>query len=322
MTLIAELSFGCEDTHPPVVRTPTAEYIFETSENLPVAIATVDPRGVGNLQILREFDAVWIETDQETWAWDYREWQWWRAHPHGESCRPRFYGDAELRVDYIEDGIAWIDYEVDGFWNRQFFIFPQEVEADNVHYDVVIEVGNESGEDVEEYGQFFASYTKVNEDSEGNRLPHWYWDASGSLVRWNEKGVDHLDGFIANPDAYFFEEGNVPHLPRGDGKIVGSWKKPVLVSNPTPGGWRSIILLDPSTTATLAQGMGGPAMDYVIFPGPDQKAFPDGDSFVARIRHHILHSPELPTPETLEALYENFESEWESLDSMLMTFVD
>ena len=63
-------------------------------------------------------------------------------------------------------------------------------------------------------------------------------------------------------------------------------------------------------------------MDYILYPGSDVRTFKEGESFVGRIRHCLIQSPDLPTSKELEKLYQEFESDWESLDSLLMSFVD
>jgi len=305
---------ACEDEHPPVLRKPSVEFALKDASGNPVAFVGVDPRGMGRLRMADEPEFEWTDPEGETWAWDAREWQWWTGHPWGESCRPRFYAEVDFHPDRIEEGVAWIDYHIDGFDCRQIYLIPETVPRDAPYWDTVIRVRNDTGEDVEEYGQFFACYTTVNASGE-ERLPHWYWDRSGELVRWNERGVDHLNGYIAHPEAYFLDRGRVPHVPRGDGKIVGTWRHPVLVSNPTPKGWRSVILCEEETTAALAQGMGGPAMDYILHPGAGLKVFADGQEFTTQIRHVMLKSPELPTRETLESLWRSAEEDRASLKS-------
>lgn len=298
--------YACEDEHPPVLREPSVEFTLRDKAQNPIALVGVDPRGMGRLRMADEMSVEWTRPEEENWSWDSREWQWWTGHPWGESCRPRFYAEVDFHPERIEEGVAWIDYHIDGFDCRQTFIIPDVVSAEAPYWDVVFRIRNNSGRDVEEYGQFFACYTAVNASGE-ERLPHWYWDSSGELVRWNEKGVDHLDGYIAHPEAYFLKSGRVPHVPRGEGRIVGTWRHPVLVSNPTPEGWRSVILCEEETTAALAQGMGGPAMDYILHPGAGLKVFADGEEFTAQIRHVLLKSNNLPETERLNVLWKSFE---------------
>jgi hypothetical protein len=165
----------------------------------------------------------------------------------------------------------------------------------------VTTIRNASGRDVDEYGQFFACYTPLNRGRS-----FWYWDASDRLVLFAHRGVSHLDGYIAHPRAYFAAQGAIPHCPRGGGKIVGAWRHPVLVSQASPAGWRSVILLDAAHTAALTLGIQGGAMDYILFPAPRKRTFADGAAFSAHIRHVLLKSPELPSVERLEELWGEF----------------
>jgi hypothetical protein len=124
---------------------------------------------------------------------------------------------------------------------------------------------------------------------------------------FSDRGVGHLDGYIAHPAAYFVGKGAVPHCPRGGGKIVGRWRKPVMVSHASPAGWRSVIMIEPEYAASLAQGIHGVAMDYILFPGPDQRTFADDAEFSAHVRHVMLKSPDVPSVQRLEALWEAFQ---------------
>jgi hypothetical protein len=175
------------------------------------------------------------------------------------------------------------------------------VDRDAPYWDLVTTIRNVSGRDALEYGHFFACYTPLN----GGRS-FWFWDQSGQLVRFADRGVNHLDGYIVHPEAYFLTQGAIPHFPRGGGKIVGRWHDPVMVSHASPAGWRSVILIEAKHAASLAQGMQGVAMDYVLFPGPDQSTFASGAEFAAHIRHVMLKSPELPGTKQLEELWSDF----------------
>jgi hypothetical protein len=81
----------------------------------------------------------------------------------------------------------------------------------------------------------------------------------------------------------------------------------VMVSHASPAGWRSIVMLDERHAASLAQGIDGEAMDYIVFPGPTQRTFPAGTEFSAHIRHVMLKSRELPTVERLRDLWNEFQ---------------
>ena len=294
---------ACEDEHPPVVSTPAQQWVLRAAAGGDVLALTLDPRGIGAVAPGGDDAHRWIDPDDSTGAWHYREWQWWKGHPWGDSCRPRYYADVKFQAAQDdEQRRAEISYRIDGFDCRQLFFLPVSVDSDAPYWDLVTTIRNISGHDVEEYGHFFASYTKLN-----RRRSFWYWDESGELVLFSDRGVSHLDGYIAHPRAYFLAQDAVPHCPRGGGKLVGRWKKPVMVSHASPAGWRSIIMIEPQFASALAQGIDGVAMDYILFPSPDERSFADDAQFATHIRHVMLRSPELPTMQRLEELWTDFE---------------
>jgi hypothetical protein len=276
--------------------------MLQDAEGANVLAMTIDPRGIVVVEPQRDKAKRWIDPDDATGAWHYREWQWWDGHPWGESCRPRFYADVAFRALPVPQRGAEIAYQIDGFACRQTFLTPGIVDAGSPYWDVVTTVRNASGSDVDEYAQFFASYTQMNDHNS-----FWYWDESDRLVLFSDRGVGHLDGYIAHPRAYFLEGGAVPHCPRGGGKIVGRWRRPVMVSQASPAGWRSIIMIEPRYAAALTQGVEGKAMDYILFPKPDDRKFAGNADFSVHIRHTMLKSPELPKIERLEELWQEFE---------------
>jgi hypothetical protein len=261
-----------------------------------------DPRGVGNVIPAGEQAGTWIDTTDKTGVWHYREWQWWKGHPWGDSCRPRFFAMVIFLAPSAGTETAIINYRIDGFDCRQVFMIPSVADSNAPYWDVLTTVRNSSGQDVDEYAQFFACYTPLNR----NRS-FWYWDESDKLVLFRERGVGHLDGYVANPAAFFLKQRAIPHCPRGGGKIIGQWRHPVMVSYPSPSGWRSVIMLEPESTAALAQGIEGGAMDYILFPASSQRSFVAGSEFSAHIRHVMLKSPERPTIQQLETLWSDFE---------------
>lgn len=250
----------------------------------------------------------WIDANHATGAWHYREWQWWRGHPWGESCRPRYFADVALELPSDDQRRADLLYAIDGFDCRQIFLAPKATESDAPYCDLLTTVRNSSGGDVHEYGQFFACYTPL-----GRGRSFWYWDESDKLMLMADRGIGHLDGYIAHPDAYFLEQKAIPHCPRGEGKIVGRWRHPVLVSHASPAGWRSIILIESQRAAGLAQGLEGGAMDYILFPEPHSPTFPNQSAFSAHIRHVMLKSPELPSVQRLRGLWDEFERAHDSV---------
>jgi hypothetical protein len=304
---VGERGRACEDDHPPIVITPAKKFLLRDGAKQNVLKIVFDPRGVSSVIPQGDEGARWIDSDNPTGVWHYREWQWWKGHPYGESCRPRFWTEAHFRPRHEPPG-ATISYHIDGFDCRQVFLLPDQVTNEAVSWDLITTVRNTSDRDVEEYGQFFACYTPLNRGRS-----FWYWDASDQLVRFADRGVTHLDGYIAHPQAYFFADGAIPHCPRGGGKVVGRWRSPIMVSQASPAGWRSIIMLDEEHAASLAQGIGGEAMDYILFPGPEQRTFTAGKEFSAHIRHLMLKSPELPNVERLRDLWNEFQQSHDAI---------
>jgi hypothetical protein len=66
-------------------------------------------------------------------------------------------------------------------------------------------------------------------------------------------------------------------------------------------------MIEPRHAAALAQGIEGKAMDYILFPGPDEREFAENSEFSTHIRHVMLRSPELPTVGRLERLWSDFQ---------------
>lgn len=286
---------------------------METEDELPVAIVTIDPRGVGGFQILEELDFVWVDPEDEEGAWDHRNRHGWQEATDADRCAPRHGSEAEINSDYIDDGIAWIDSNFGDFWVRQFFIFPESVESDRLHYDVVIEVGNESDKDLMGYFQTFSCPTPRL--AEGG--PMRCLDSRGTAVSWPaEKSGE--EKWIVNPKISHKVESLFPFTGEA---TAGVWSLPVLVSGATPGGWRVATLLDPATAAAIG-GEGRSLLDYAVFSGSDSGVFKKGESFVARARHCFIRSDGPPSPADLKEMFDRFESEWDDLDATLMTFVD
>jgi hypothetical protein len=292
----------CEDDHPPIIKTPTKEFRARDRAGKILLTVSFDPRGIGGMVPVGDASDAWIAADDPTGVWHYREWQWWNGHSWGESCRPRFYADVEFRAwDHSPRG-AQVRYQIDGFDCRQLYLLPEKLDRDAPYWDLVTTIRNTSGHDVKEYGQFFACYTPLNRGRS-----FWYWDESQRLVLFADRKVKHLDGYVANPDAYFLEGGAIPHCPRGGGKIVGRWRHPVVVSQASPAGWRSVIFLEAAHTAALTQGIEGGAMDYILLPSTKNSTFGDGEEFSVHIRHVMLKSAELPTIRRIERIWTDFE---------------
>jgi len=238
---------------------------------------------------------------REGGAWDCREWQWWDGYPHGDQKRPREC-PAEGGTQQDDDLIRiWSRYQTDGVATFQEWFFRDHQGTDILVYDCLQTVRNVSDQPLREYGQFFASYTSVNEDK-----GHWFWDASGALVNYLSIGATHLDRYISGPNKPFKALGRIPHCPRGDGLIAGTWRKPVAVSHPSDSGYRHIILCEPRTTAAITMGMSGIAMDYIVHPRtPDQTLAP-GATFTTHIRHVITRLPEDQETHVLRRLWDEF----------------
>ncbi len=317
---------GCEspDERPPILTQPSVPFAIRDTRGKTAMTFHCDPRGIGHLTTSDASDYDWVLATSDS-AWHYREWQWWDGHPHGDSCRPRYWANVRFRVEAVyqpEPSIvagnnpralqaecgSSIEYRVDGFTSIQQVLPPHQVDADLPYFDIVFTMRNTTGHAVRDYAQFFACYTAANADPDdvGRRRSHWFWDRSGALVRWSDKGVTHLNGYVVHPDAYFHDQGRIPHCPRGNGRIVGTFQYPVLVSNASPAGHRSIILVDPQHAAGLSQGMEGPAMDYILFPGADNVEFGPSEQFTAHIRHYVVRSADLPSIGQLKNLWKAF----------------
>ena len=56
-----------------------------------------------------------------------------------------------------------------------------------------------------------------------------------------------------------------------------------MVSQASPAGWRSIFMLEPRGAASLAQGIEGGAMDYILFHRQTNKFLPPHGLIVAEV---------------------------------------
>ncbi len=274
-----------------------------TTENAPVGTVSVRVGGhthTGPSSLVMAGD----ETNfiREGGAWDCREWQWWEGHSHGDAKRPRE-SQSEGGMEQSDDLIRiWCRYETDGVATYQEWFFRDQEETGRLIYDCVQTVKSVSDEPLREYGQFFASYTQVNEDK-----GHWFWHGSGALVNYLSIGADHLDRYITGPNKPFRDIGNIRHCPRGDGLISGTRRHPVSVSHPSAADYRHIVLCEPRTTSAITMGMQGIAQDYLIHPRtPDQTLTP-GATFTTHIRHAITRLPDGQETKVLQQLWGDFE---------------
>ena len=163
LCVVSAHAWACEDDHPPVLTTPTARYLLKASDGPSVLTLSFDPRGVGGVAPNGDDPNSWVDTDDPGCAWHYREWQWWKGHPWGDSCRPRYYAD--VKFEATDNTLRWaeISYRIDGFDCRQVFLLPETASDRNAPYwDLVTTIKNASGRDALEYGHFFACYTPLN----------------------------------------------------------------------------------------------------------------------------------------------------------------
>ena len=283
-------------------------------------------RGIQKLTTGEEPELDWIYQGAYS-AWDYTEWHWWKGHPfdfqarrhenpaYWDSFRPRFQGNPRVDAGKIGEGYLEIDFGTDGFEFQQAYLLPDAATPGRGYWDMFFTAVNATGRQIEEYGHFFACYTSIN----GSRS-FWFWAAGGELALWSERGVGHLDGYVSSPAAYFAGDGGIPHCPRGNGRLMGTWRHPVLVSHASPAGWRSVILLDPETTAAVTSGMEGTAMDFIFYPGHKKRVFPSGGRFRSHLRHLMIKSPGLPTREQLEDWWMEFRQAGPELERRLGEF--
>lgn len=310
-------NLDCREGTAPLQRTPSTEWFMEAEDEIPVAIVTIDPRGVGGFQILEELDFVWIDAENDEGAWDHRGRHGWRGVSDSERCAPRHGSEAVLNSDYIDDGIAWIDSKFGDFWVRQFFIFPESVEPDRLHFDVVIEIGNESQADLAGYHQTYSIPAPALQDPEGPAGAPRFLDSNGGFSDPPTAG-SKMSGWIVSPKVFPAKNS---HFPWSAEEKAAAWSLPAVVSGATPGGWRVATLLDPNTAAAI-EVEGRSLLEYAVFSGHETGLFKKGESFVARVRHCFIRSEDPPSPADLEEMFDGFESDWDELDATLMTFVD
>ncbi len=321
--LILSTSVSCRQTIPPDdygILHPATVRLKDGSPLLDIGFST---RGVQTLTIAGEPALDWVYQGAYS-AWDYTEWHWWEGHPfdfrarghedpaYWDSFRPRFQGNPRVDATKLGEGRLGIQFGTDGFTFRQDYLLPAAADPDRGHWDMFFTAVNSTGGPIKEYGHFLACYTSVNG---GNSF--WFWDAGGQLELWADRGVGHLNGYVSSPEAYFHKDGRIPHCPRGNGRLIGTWRHPVLVSQGSPAGWRSVILLDPETTAAITCGMQGTAMDFIFYPGHTEQVLPPGGGFRSHLRHLMVKNPGLPTREQLEAWWMEFQQARPDLERRL-----
>ena len=233
-------------------------------------------------------------------SWDCREWQWWKNHIYGDEMRPRLVPAISGYEEQSSEVSVTSQYTCDGIQTSQEWLFRIQDSDSILTYDCRHTISNCGAVDLVEYAQFFACYTETNREKS-----QFYWAKDKQFRTFLSLGGKHLDAYIVAPESPFERRGMIPHAPRGNGKVSDTWYRPVLVGHPTPKGWRHIIFTEPTTTAGIASGMGGIAMDYIAYPGTD--VLKAGESFTIRIRHHIAKMPDHIDVGFLERLWEIFE---------------
>jgi len=235
-------------------------------------------------------------------SWDCREWQWWKDYPYGDEKRPRLVPAISGYEKQDSEVQITSQYTCDGVRTSQEWLFRVQSSDSILTYDCRHTVSNCSAVDLVEYAQFFACYTETNREKS-----QFYWAKDKQFMTFLSLGGNHLDAYIVELGSRFERKGMIPHAVRGNGRVADTWYHPVLVGHPTPKGWRHIILTEPSTTAGLASGMGGIAMDYIAYPGTD--VLKAGEKFSIHIRHHIAKMPDNINVEVVESLWEVFEND-------------
>lgn len=233
--------------------------------------------------------------------WDTREWQWWKDCPFkAEQMRPRELAEARGGAEVMAGGVrVQSRYVCDDVETMQEWFFADIEEGNPIAYDCLITVRNLSKNALEEYGQFFASYTAWSADK-----GHFFWSSDDTLVNYLERGGKHLDYYVTGKGSVFEQLGYIPGCPRSGGIIKATWKHPVSISQPAEKGLRHIVMSEEARTSAVVQGMDGIAQDYVIYP-PGQR-LGAGESFSVHVRHVIAAVDEKDPTATLEKWWDEF----------------
>jgi len=233
--------------------------------------------------------------------WDTREWQWWKDCPFDRGrMRPRLDSTTTGGADAGPGGVrVWTRFLCDGVETTQEWFFDDLDRADRASYNCLITIANHRKEALEQYGQFFACYTAWN-----GKNGHFYWSADGALVNYRQAGSRHLDYYVTAPGSIFARLGRVPHCPRGGGAVKATWKHPVSVSLPGPGGYRHVVMSEEARTSAIAQGMSGIAQDYLVYP-PAGRLGP-GQTFRVHVRHLIVRATDEQLPRRLDRWWAEF----------------
>jgi hypothetical protein len=265
--------------------------------------------------------------------WDTREWQWWKGLSLNFidqiQMRPRYHSTTVGGVDQGAGGIrVWSQFSCDDVTTTQEWFFSDLRDEDSAIYDCLITVRNDRKDTLDEYGQFFACYTAWNElvktpvwdqtkrqwTPSRTGLGHFYWSFDGELVNYLDKGGSHLDFYVVAKGSPFEKLGYIPHCPHGEGKVRDTWRHPVSVSQPGPGGYRHIVLCEEAATSAVACGMQGVAQDYLIYP--PSGAFKSGDTFRVHVRHLVVRASPDELPGKLESWWRDFTADHERIESL------
>ena len=243
--------------------------------------------------------------------WDTREWQWWKDYPYDlNQMRPREVAPAVGGGDIGPGGVRiWTRFLCDGVETIQEWFFADLDRGNEAVYDCLITVRNLGKQPLEQYGQFFASYTAWNQNK-----GHLYWNADGRLVNYRDVGSRHLDYYVTRAGSMFRKLGYVPHCPRGGGKVKATWKHPVSISLPNPRGYRHVLMTEEARTAAIAQGMQGTAQDFLIYP-PGGRLNRTG-SFRVHVRHLVVKASLEQLPEKLEGWWIGFTSDHQRIHEL------
>ena len=238
------------------------------------------------------------------YEWDTREWQWWKDYPFDlNQMRPREVAPARGGGDTGPGGVRiWTRFVCDDIETVQEWFFADLAQIDHLSYDCVITVRSLRKNVLEQYGQFFASYTAWNGEN-----GHFYWNADGKLVNYKDVGSRHLDYYVTAAGSMFHKLGRVPHCPRGGGNVRATWKHPVSVSLSNSNGYRHVLMTEERRTAAIAQGMRGIAQDFLIYPTDAQLRL--GEKFRVHVRHLIVKVSEKQLPEQLKLWWSKFAGE-------------
>ncbi len=258
---------------------------WKTQDNILAGEVEIPITGKGRIGPVT-VDMTALGSIPNAYEWDTREWQWWKGYPFepGE-MRPR-QTVATGGIDTGNGGVrVWSRWVTDDIETVQEWFFDDLSNADEIIYDCVITIRNLGADVIEQYGQFFASYTAWNNES-----GHFYVDAAGSVRNFTDAGSGHLDYYITAVDSPFDVLGNIPHCSKVDCPIKDNWRYPMSISHANgTDNYRHLVMSEEAYTSGMAQGENGNAQDYIIYP-PSMKIEPN-ESFSLHVRHLLTMIP-------------------------------